>query len=350
MASAWAAMLGPPASSARRCRTSRASAGGSRRDRRRASRARQTRPEWPAHLALAAPRGGLERRRHPRRPGRLRWSVSAACRLPQRSRRTSLTQHGLHHVVEHRRLVAQHRQRLQHVVLRGRMQRQSRPQHAARGGRVRRVLPPRQAVRTAIRRGLRARHPQQRPDDPPRALGHAEQGAPARRGQQPVEDGLGLVGGGVADGDQRVPLPRHPLRLRVAHRPRPRLHVSFGRAGAVHEQLDPERRAERAAVRLVGVGLRPAQAVVDVQRALDVVAGTRCSRQVESRPPLNSDEQLHRVARNSAVASSKPLSLTSPIGWKDSRRPAASATSRVTSTSPPVARAPTREARLTERP
>ena len=233
MASAWAAMLGPPASSARRWRTSRASAGGS---------AERSTPGEPARQARPDVAGAAG----PRRPGAAPPSTTSSSTAAS-SRSTASVR--------------------QHVVLGGRVERQS-VAGARRAPRSRSTRPPAtQPVRLAVRRGLRARHAQQRPDDPARALGHPEQRPPAGRAQQPVEDGLGLVGGGVADGDQRVALRREPLRLRVAHRARPGLDVASGAPGAVHEQLDAERRAERAAVRLVGVGLRAAQAVVDVQRA-----------------------------------------------------------------------------------
>ena len=108
---------------------------------------------------------------------------------------------------------------------------------------------------------------EQRADEVARARLHPEQrAAPGRRGQ-PVEHGLGLVGGGVAD--RHEPAAGLGGRRRVAHVAGPRLQVARGVLGprrAVHRERDPEALAQRAAVRLVVVGLR-AQAVVDVQRA-----------------------------------------------------------------------------------
>ena len=336
----------PAASSASRCRTSRASAGGSA-ERSTPARWRPRRADLGAR-ARATLAGGTSPPAH-RRPAP--GGAPAELTQPSVSWRTPLAQRGVDGVVEHRGLVAQRRQRRRTLSSAAGCSASSASRITpARRGRVRRVLAPRQAARLAVRRGLRARHAQQRADDPARALGHAQQRATARRGHQPVEDGLGLVGRGVTDRDQRVALGGEPFGLGVAHLARPRLDVAVRRARAVHEQLDAEALADRAAVRLVGVGLGAAQPVVDVQRADDVghVHVEQAGRVAAAR---EEHEEPHRgAARNSSVACSKPLSLTSPIGWKLRWRPAASLTSRVTSTSPPVARAPTRAARLTARP
>ena len=102
--------------------------------------------------------------------------------------------------------------------------------------------------------------------DPARALRHPEQRAPARRGGEPVEDGLDLVGRGVAGGDQRAARLREPLRLGVAHLARPGLHVA--RAARPARCTSAARRAARTARRSTPRRRRPrpAQPVVDVQR------------------------------------------------------------------------------------
>jgi hypothetical protein len=124
------------------------------------------------------------------------------------------------------------------------------------------VLAPGQAALAAVGGGLVPGHAQQRPHEAPVAGGHAQQRSPPRRRGQAVEHGLGLVGGRVP-GRHRDPPPR---RGRVADVAGPSLQVAgvVGPARAADRQRDVELRAQRAAVRLVGVAVG-AQPVVDVQ-------------------------------------------------------------------------------------
>ena len=136
-------------------------------------------------------------------------------------------------------------------------------------------------------------------------------------------------------------------------------------------QLDAEPLAQRRAVGLVRAGLL-AQPVVAVQRGDvrgagdpdgDVEQADRvaAAREQHEHPPAGLQQPgrgdaLEQVghgacpATNSSVGSEKPFIVTSPIWSKLRCGPAASTTGRVTSTSPPAARAATREARLTARP
>ena len=240
------------------------------------------------------------------------------------------------------------------------------------GDALRRVLAPREAARRAPRRGLRAPGAEQRAHEPALARAHAEQRAPARRGGEPVEHRLDLVGRGVAGGHVGVAPPGEPRRLGVADVARPGLEVALGPAR--HGRPRAGRRAARTArAQWLGVGRRGvAQAVVDVQRAhvagdphREVEQADRVApagEQHDDRAP-GPQQALRRgprprgsrrpppaSARNSSVASVKPLSRTSPMRSNSRWSPAASTTGRVTSTSPPAARAATREARLTSRP
>ena len=142
--------------------------------------------------------------------------------------------------------------------------------------------------------------------------------------------------------------------------------------------MDGERHAEPlaqlAAEALVAVGV-VAQPVVDVQGAHRVGPGdphgeveqadgvAPAGEQHHHRPPCAQEPvgadaglEVHQWsfsawrARNSSVDPLKPLRLTSPMRSNSRWPPAASTTGRVTSTSPPAARAPTRAARLTARP
>ena len=146
--------------------------------------------------------------------------------------------------------------------------------------------------------------------------------------------------------------------------------------------MDGERHVEPRAQGDAGLGVggaaRP-QPVVDVQRAHGVAAGDpdreveqadgvpaageqddrRCAGDEE---PAGADAGLDprgggrrrahdaRRARKSSSGRERPLSLTSPMWLKASRRWASSTSGRVTSTSPPAARAPTRDATLTALP
>ncbi len=136
-------------------------------------------------------------------------------------------------------------------------------------------------------------------------------------------------------------------------------------------QLGAEPLAELRAVGLVRAGLL-AQPVVAVQRGDlrgagdphgDVEQADRVAAAREQHEhPLPRREQpgrgdaLEQVghgacpATNSSVGSEKPFIVTAPILSKVRCGPAASTTELVTITSPPAARAATREARFTARP
>ena len=322
---------GPPAASASRCTARRASAGGS-------ARRRSSDGGEPASSSATGDRG-----------------------------------------VEHLGLVAQEVERAQDVLLGGRMQLAQRGDEAVAGAvagvrvrGVRGVLAPRQPGLGAPRLGLGAPDREQRAHEPPVALAHAQQGAAAGRGGEPVEHRLDLVGGRVAGGDVGVALEREPRRLGVALVARPRLQVALRARRAVDGERHAEPLAERAAERLVPVG-GVAQPVVDVQRPdrgrardahgeveqadgvrpardqHDDGAAGRAAGRPRARAPRDSSSSARR-ARNSSVDCEKPLSLTSPMCSNSRCGPATSTSERVTSTSPPAARAPTRAARLTSRP
>ena len=143
-----------------------------------------------------------------------------------------------------------------HVRLRRRVQVQDLADAPARGLGVGGVLAPGQPALDAVRGGLRPRQLQQRAEHPARARRHAEQRAPAGRGEQPVEDGLGLVGGRVADRDRALELapPRRsappaptPARCRAAARPAAR--AAARRAARRPPRSAPRRRPRPAAAR-----------------------------------------------------------------------------------------------------
>ena len=97
----------------------------------------------------------------------------------------------------------------------------------------------------------------------------------------------------MADGDEAVP--RRLGRRRVAHVARPRLQVAgsvAGPRGTVHGERHAEALAQRAAVRLVLVGLL-AQAVVDVQGAHRALQRDRHVEQADRVAPAR--QQHHDV-------------------------------------------------------
>ena len=164
------------------------------------------------------------------------------------------------------------------------------------------------------------------------------------------------------------------LGERIADLPGPVLEVAaVVQGGAFGVQRHAEPLAERADEGLVLVRSL-AQPVVHVQGRDSRVEAQRHVEQADRVAPAREHHQQRlpghyqpalarclqralaqvafRVARQSWRGSSKPLSFTSPIPSK--RRcgelPTASTTESVTSTSPPRARATTREARLIPRP
>ena len=316
-----------------------------------------------------------------------RWS--AAGELAQRRRADSAgpppssLERRRHRGVQHLGLVAQLARRLGDRALRRRRQLAQRVEHVvahARAGEaavgVRGVLAPVEPARAA---GSRA--PPRA--SPPAAAAPAARGAapcpcsarePGRDGQ-PVEHRLGLVGGRVRR--RRSRRLGEPLGERVARVARLRLEVALGRQ---------RRRARRAAARPARSQSRGrtassasapvAQPVVHVQRGhRGAQPDGQSSRQTESaaartaapaaaRPrgsarspsaasrrsltPQRRDTRGRAcAARRSPSASPGRCPRTSRCGASRDRvdRP-----SRVTSTSPPRARATTREARFTSRP
>ena len=121
------------------------------------------------------------------------------------------------------------------------------------------VLAPGEAALHAVSGRLLARAAEQRSDHA-RAVADPEQRAPARRGGEPVEHGLDLVGGRVTGGDDRA----EPRRLPVAHLPRPCLDVAARWPGPANLECGAQPFGERRAVRLVHVRLLT-EAIVDVQ-------------------------------------------------------------------------------------
>jgi hypothetical protein len=193
---------------------------------------------------------------------------------------------------------------------------------------------------------------------------------PGRNGE-PVEHRLRLVGGRVPRG---VVASGVAFRQRVADLPGAVLQVAAGpEIGALAVQGHAEPLAQHCDEALVVVGSRP-KAVVDVQRRDLRIEAQRDIQQANrvSTPGEHHQQRLacrhqatlvrglertlahvaFRTARQSRPGLSKPLSLTSPMPSKRRCRAprTASTTASVTSTSPPRARATTREARLTSRP
>ena len=128
-------------------------------------------------------------------------------------------QRGVDDDVEHLGLLAQQLGGAHDVGRRARVDRLQRGQQAVAHAPAREVLggvggvvAPGQAARATPGAGLLARDRQQRAHEVARARPHAEQRAAPGRGGQPVEHGLGLVGGGVAD--------RHEIAARRPRSPR----------------------------------------------------------------------------------------------------------------------------------
>ena len=173
----------------------------------------------------------------------------------------------------------------------------------------------------------------------------------------------------MAGGDVGVALRGQPRRLGVAGVARPRLQVALRPLRPVDRQLHAQPRAQRLAVRRV-LGRRVAQPVVDVQRGrrpgdphgqveqahrVGAAGEQHDDRRARPQQALLADLRLEAhagtgLARNSSVESLKPFSFTSPMRSNSRCAPPTSTSGRVTSTSPPAARAPTRAARLTARP
>ena len=153
--------------------------------------------------------------------------------------------------------------------------------------------------------------------------------------------------------------------------------LAAGPPRALDDERHLQARAQRAAGGLVALGLGP-QPVVDVERAHDPAPGhldghveqaDRVAAAGEQDDDGDADGQqaarahpreevLRRHPPSSSAARAtkssvewlNPFRRTSPIGSKARCGPDASTTGRVTMTSPPPARAATREAVLTSRP
>ena len=151
---------------------------------------------------------------------------------------------------------------------------------------------------TAVGARVGAGHLQQRPHDAVPARRHAEQGAAAGRRDQPVEDGLDLVGGGVAGGHEVQPLAQ-PDRLggRVARLP---------------------------------------------CRASRLPRGLDCTRSTCSRTPSRSQSSRQNCSSSSAAGRSPWFTCRPPAGR--ARAPRASACTRHTESAPPDSSASTRAA------
>ena len=267
-----AAQGGDAAPPGRGSRRSAARRRGPRRAGRRRRRARRPRP------ARAARRRGA---RSPA-PGRRRRGRRAAARragaAPGGSPRSAcsggrvarLRERGVDDRVEHGGLVAQQRERAQHVGLGRRVERAQRRQQLARR-RLRanagesllassRQVSPRASQWAA---GLLARDAEQRAHEPALARGHPEQRAPAGRRGEPVEHGLDLVGRRVAGGDVAACDRATAARVALVACPRLKVPVLPGEAGrcrrtprAAYVQLDAEPLAQLGAERGVLAGLR----------------------------------------------------------------------------------------------
>jgi hypothetical protein len=118
---------------------------------------------------------------------------------------------------------------------------------------VRRVLAPREPALAAVRGGLLARAREQRPHHAALARPHAQQRPPPRRGREPVEHRLDLVGRRVPRGHQRVVRPREAVSFRVAQLARPGLHVADGRAGPERLEAGAQPLAQLGAEGLIAV-------------------------------------------------------------------------------------------------
>ena len=138
---------------------------------------------------------------------------------------------------------------------------------------VRLILTPLQPPLQAVAGGLRAGIREQRPYEDAVTGAHAEQRAAARRGREPVQDRLDLIGRGVARRDVAA-VGEHELGGRVvALGPRPRLEIAGVRNGRMTDlEWHSEPGAERPAMMLVAVGGR-SQPIVDVKRADRARAG-----------------------------------------------------------------------------
>ena len=132
---------------------------------------------------------------------------------------------------------------------------------------IRLVLPPGKALGLAVEACLLASERQQRPDQAAPLGGDPEQRAASRRANEPVEDGLDLVGGRVAGRDP-VEAESRPRLLRrpVTGLARLRLEIRIARDLDPNRfERDPEPPAEPGAETLVLVGGAP-QAVIYVKR------------------------------------------------------------------------------------
>ena len=175
--------------------------------------------------------------------------------------------------LEHHALLGELGARLRDVALGGGVQLAQHRQDLgadaiAREGRIviRRVVGERQACRGGEPPGVGALEREQRADHPAAASGQPEDRPPAGRDREAVEHRLGHIGAGVAGGDPVGVVPRPPALGRgVAGVPGGSLDVAVAELGPDHLEVDPEPRAEVAAGGLVGVGAL-AQAVVDRDR------------------------------------------------------------------------------------
>ena len=256
------------------------------------SRARAPRPaRWPiagaeaARVAVGQPlddasrraRGGSARAWRPAGRPRSASAVSTTSSSTAASSRSSAS--GAQHVGLGRRVQrAQRRQQLAAHAVAGELGRvvEASSRHAS----------PRAAQCAAV--SSRVTPSSGRTSRPSRAAIPSSARRPGEAGE-PVEDGLDLVGRGVAGGDVAPRGASAPGG--VAHVARPRLEVAARRRRRADDlELDAEPLAQRRAVRLVAAA-PAAQAVVDVQRGhgpRSAIRTATSSRQTESRPPESS--------------------------------------------------------------
>ncbi len=233
---------------------------------------------------------------------------------------------------------------------------------------VGRVLAPLEAARAQVRPHLLPRHAQQRPHQPPPSRRHPIQGARARRNGEPVEHRLRLIGRRMR---RRIVALCQALGERVASIASPFLEVARGvlsQSDPLGEERHPEPGAQLPNELLVARSPLP-QPVVHVQRAHPCLQAHRDVQQRHRVPAARHQHEQRRsggdqrtgrledahgsrgTTRHSWRGSSNPFSFTCPMPSNTRCAPrTASVTESVTSTSPPRARATTREARLMSRP
>ncbi len=132
---------------------------------------------------------------------------------------------------------------------------------------------------------------------------------------------------------------------RTASRPRRLDHSTLSPASTGPDRTGGSTRSSKAAA-----GVAPATDAASTTAITLARRAMRRQRDRCARVARSSGYSSAIPARNSSVVCENPLSFTSPISVNSRCDPAASTTGRVTSTSPPAARATTRALRFTSRP